>query len=147
MKVRTTLEFDTVDGSVKVVDINRKESGQAPADAAFPMYLEAAQHTFTSQQELDDWVAAVKRRDANLVQYPAEEAKNYTGSIDPDALEDYDWAFYVKTPHLYNGSKDYAIFKKKPIIRHNNGAIAQNPDAEFASIDVSGYKGPLKDFA
>lgn len=90
---------------------------------------------------------ADRARGEALAGYAGEEAKNYTGTIDPDNLTDWDWAFYVKSGLWKSGAKDYAIFTKKPIVRHDDGSTANNPEAEYAAVDVSGYTGPLKGFA
>lgn len=90
---------------------------------------------------------ADRARGEALAGYAGEEAKNYTGTVNPDDLREYDWAFYVNTGLWKSGAKDYAIFTKKPIPRRNDGSVFNNPEAELAGIDVSGYTGPLKAFA
>lgn len=90
---------------------------------------------------------ADRARGEALRGYAEDEAKNYTGSVDPDTLGEYDWAFYVNKGLWKSGAKDYAIFTKKPIPRRNDGSVFNNPEAELAGIDVSGYTGPLKGFA
>jgi len=103
---------------------------------------------FATEKEALTYAAAVAKRDENLGNSAAEEAANYHGSIDPDTLGLYDWAFYVKTAHLVNGSQNYVIFTKRPIVRDKDtGRVLQNPHAELAAVDVSGYGGPLAAFA
>lgn len=90
--------------------------------------------------------AADRARGEALRGYDAEEAKNYTGTVDPDTLGEYDWAFYVNKGLWRSGAKDYAIFTKKPIPRRADGSVLMNPEAELAAVDVSGYTGPLATF-
>lgn len=90
---------------------------------------------------------ADRARGEALRGYAEDEAKNYTGTVNPDDLREYDWAFYVNTGLWKSGKKDYAIFTKKPIPRRNDGSVFNNPEAELAGVDVSGYTGPLKGFA
>lgn len=87
-----------------------------------------------------------KRGEAERNQ-PAEEAANYKGSIDPDDMTLYDWAFYQKR-NLHFKPGDYAIFMKHPVIRDPaDGRVLQNPETELAAVDISAYGGPLKEFA
>ena len=138
MKIRTTVEVDTDTGVATIVQSAPRSSDVAPADDA-----QFGRDQFGTPYES----AADRARGEALRGYDADEAKNYTGTIDPDTLQDYDWAFYVNTGLWKSGAKDYAIFTKKPIVRHNDGSTANNPEAEYAGVDVTAYNGPLARFA
>ncbi len=139
-KVKVILEFDTADESVKLLDIVRRATDGSVVDSAAPFGRDPFGTPFVSEAD--------RERMQNLLRYATDEAGNYTGKIDPDTLSLYDWAFYVKAGLWKSGAKDYAIFTKKPIVRdRDNGRVLQNPEAELAAVDVTGYTGPLAPFA
>lgn len=139
-KVLVKLEVDTVTGATTVLYAQPRGVEEAPVgDPAAPFGKDQFGTPYES--------AADRARGEALRTWPADEAKNYTGSVNPDALGEYDWAFYVNKGLWRTGAKDYAIFTKKPIPKRADGSTFNNPEAELAAVDVSGYTGPLKEFA
>lgn len=130
--------IDTVAGTCTPIE---GRASQAPAgDPAAPFGRDQFGTPYVSEAD--------RARGEALAGYAGEEAKNYTGTIDPDSLSLYDWAFYVKSGLWKSGAKDYAIFTKKPIVRDpDTGRVLQNPEAELAAVGVDAYEGPLARFA
>lgn len=145
--MRIVIEVDEKTGIADVVSQQGQYVAVRGEAITFPHYVAEANHTFASQTELDQWVAAVKRRDDALAGEAAQEALNYVGTIDPNSLGLYDWAAYVKSGLWRSGALDYTIFSRKPIVRDPaDGRVLMNPEAELAAVDVSGYGGPLAAF-
>lgn len=140
MKKTVTLEIDTETADVKVSDVEQRAAFAPSGDPAAPFGRDPFGTPYISEAD--------RQRMENLMRYSADEAANYTGTVDPDKLGLYDWAFYVKSGLWRSGAKDYAIFTKKAIVRDpDTGRVLMNPEAELAGVDVSGYDGPLKGFA
>lgn len=139
MKKTITLEIDTETASVQVSGVEQRATFAPSGDPAAPFGRDPFGTPYISEAD--------RERGEALAGYAGEEAKNYTGTVNPDDLREYDWAFYVNTGLWKSGKKDYTIFTKKPIPRRNDGSVFNNPEAELAGIDVSGYTGPLKEFA
>lgn len=140
MRIHLELDVNPSTGAVSIVGQTAARQGaDVPADQDAP---------FGRDQFGTPYVSAADRaRGEALRDWPAEEATNYTGSVDPDTLGEYDWAFYVQKGLWRSGAKDYAIFTKKPIPKRADGSTFNNPEAELAGVDVSGYTGPLASFA
>ena len=140
MKKLVTLEVDMDTGNVQVRDAEPRATFSPSGDPTAPFGRDPFGTPYVSEAD--------RERMENLMRYSADEAGNYTGTVDPDKLGLYDWAFYVKSGLWRSGAKDYAIFTKKPIPRDpDTGRVLMNPEAELAAVDVSGYTGPLAGFA
>lgn len=140
MKKVITLEIDTDTADVQVRGAEPRATFAPSGDPTAPYGRDPFGTPYESVGE--------RTRMENLMRYSAGEAGNYTGVIDPDTLGLYDWAFYVQSGLWKSGAKDYAIFTKKAIVRDpDTGRVLMNPEAELAAVDVSGYDGPLKEFA
>jgi hypothetical protein len=113
----------------------------------FPYWYNS--HLFTSQAELDTYIAAVAERDRNLDNWQADQAKNFKGTISSAILTLYDWAFFFQKGL---DKRVYEIFSAPPVYKDNATGRTFTPGDLIAlqGVDVSAYAsngGVLAKFA
>jgi hypothetical protein len=112
----TKEQIAEVVASVEVVaDVDRPvDAAIVAVEPTFPRFVEAYQHTFASQDELDTYEKALAVRDANLAN-PENTDEKYSGRENPDLMTLYDIAFYLQNPGLKE--KEQAIFDRRVVYR------------------------------
>lgn len=123
-----------------------------PAAAAGSLALMSSSTPFTDWPHIVDYLAdprrymtVQERQDYDNRVAESNATGGYRGTINPETMTLYDWAFYFQKGLQ---AKVYDIFDRRPVYRNNfdangvwipNGALFVNTSAEFAGVDVSKY--------
>lgn len=135
MRITLTLDVDEETGLATVVSSNREQPAGPLRPVSFPSYFDG--HRFETAAALDDYVARVAERNANLGNFEAvrnaEGARWYRGPIDPATLTPEDWAIVTQHPHLWNRGD---IWARRP----SGWAAGQDNANNAQTVDVAAYK-------